>query len=145
MCNHTIPGTCEGTTLYPRNVRRYDIEMRKMLRRMIPPPVGIDWSAPWHVILTRGTHAKPMWYISLHFCYGQRWSQLRVGNLLHTSKRCLHKDGCLDWTPPNNRRCGWDDKVCAFFRWKQLGGWKETSTETWHRFESEFVAFMTGR
>ena len=32
-------------TLYPRDVRRYDIEMRKMLRRMIPPPVGIDWSA----------------------------------------------------------------------------------------------------
>ena len=27
------------------DVRRYDIEMRKMLRRMIPPPVGIDRSA----------------------------------------------------------------------------------------------------
>ena len=38
-------------TLYLRDVRRYDIEMRKMLRRMIPPPVGIDWSAPWHEIL----------------------------------------------------------------------------------------------
>ena len=31
-------------TLYPRDVRRYDIEM---LRRMIRPPAGIDWSAPW--------------------------------------------------------------------------------------------------
>ena len=54
------------------------------------------------------------------------------------------------WTPPNNRRCGrppfaWDEKVRAFFRWKQLGDWRETSTETWHRFESEFVAFITGR
>ena len=52
--------------------------------------------------------------------------------------------------PPNNRRCGrppfaWDEKVRAFFRWKQLGDWKETSAETWHRFESEFVAFITGR
>ena len=53
-------------------------------------------------------------------------------------------------SPPNNRRCGrppfaWDEKVRAVFRWKQLGAWKETSTETWHRFESEFVAFITGR
>ena len=32
-----------------------------------------------------------------------------------------------------------------FFRWKQLGDWKEASSETWHRFESEFVAFIAGR
>ena len=32
-----------------------------------------------------------------------------------------------------------------FFRWKQLGDWKETSTETWHRFESEFVALHYGQ
>ena len=44
-------------TLYPRDVQRSDIEMRKMLRRMIPPPVGIDWSAPWHVIL-HSWHAR---------------------------------------------------------------------------------------
>ena len=44
-------------TLYPRDARRYDIEMRKMLRRMIPQPVGIDWSAPWHVIV-RSWHAR---------------------------------------------------------------------------------------
>ena len=44
-------------TLYPRDVRRYDIEMRKMLRRMIPRPVGIDWSAPWHEIL-HSWHAR---------------------------------------------------------------------------------------
>ena len=54
------PVTCFAAghrTLYPRDVRRYDIEMRNMLRRMIPPPVGIDWSAPWHEIL-HSWHAR---------------------------------------------------------------------------------------
>ena len=53
-------------TLYPRDVRRYDIEMRKMLRRMIPPPVGIDWSAcetaslpmlEWWCVLVHSTYS----------------------------------------------------------------------------------------
>ena len=32
-----------------------------------------------------------------NFCHGQRWSQLSIGNLLHTSKRCLRNDGCDAW------------------------------------------------
>ena len=47
------------------------------------------------------------------------------------------------WTRPTSFCLGWEST--CFFRWKQLGDWKETSTETWHRFESEFVAFITGR
>ena len=66
-----------------------------MLRRMILSLVGIDWSAPWHVIL-HSWHARIdiVVYITLHFCHGQRWSQLSIRNLLHTSKRCFCKDGC---------------------------------------------------
>ena len=140
-------------TLYPRDVRRYDIEMRKMLRRMIPPPVGIDWSAPWHEILH-------LWHARIDTAVHQfaflPWSAVvttkywKFAAYIKTlpPQRWLRR--CLDWTPPNNRRCGrppfaWDEKVRAFFRWKQLGDWRETSTETWHRFESEFVAFITGR
>ena len=52
LLRHGIACSAAGhRTLYPRDARRYDIEIRKMLRRMIPPPVGIDWSAPWHVIV----------------------------------------------------------------------------------------------
>ena len=40
-------GMCEGTTL----------KCEKKLRRMVPPPVEIDWSAPWHVIL-HSWHAR---------------------------------------------------------------------------------------
>ena len=51
-----------------------------------------------------------------------------------------HQDDDYDYDH-DNRRCGqprfaWVDKVRAFVRWKQLGAWKETLTETWHRFES---------
>ena len=54
-----------------------------------------DWVPPqyWHrwclYGFGSGTHASTLWYISLPFCHGQRWSQLSIGNLLHTSKRCL--------------------------------------------------------
>ena len=79
--------------------------------------------------------------------------KLSIGNLLHTSQRCLRKDGCdAVWTGrhPTTGDVGrppfaWDEKVQAFFRWKQFGDWRQTSTEAWHRFESEFVAFITGR
>ena len=139
--------------LYPRDVRRYDIEMRKMLRRMIPPPVGIDWSAPWHEILH-------LWHARIDTAVHQfaflPWSAVvttkywKFAAYIKTLPPQTWLRRCLDWTPPNNRRCGrppfaWDEKVRAFSRWKQLGGWGETSTETWHRFESEFVAFITGR
>ena len=140
-------------TLYPRDVRRYDIEMRKMLRRMIPPPVGIDWSAPWHVIL-HSWHARIDTVV--HQFAFLPWSAVvtikywEFAAYIKTLPPQKWLQRCLDWTPPNNRRCGrppfaWEEKVHVFFRWKQLGDWKETSAETWHRFESEFVAFITGR
>ena len=139
-------------TLYPRDVRRHDIEMRKMLRRMILPPVGIDWSAPWHVI-------RHSWHARIDTVVHQfaflPWSAVvtimywKFAANIKTLPPQKWLRRCLDWTPPNNRRCGrppfaWDEKVRVFFRWKQLGSWKETSTDTWHRFESEFVAFITG-
>ena len=140
-------------TVYPRDVRRYDIEMRKMLRRMIPPPVGIDWSAPWHEILL-SWHARID--TAVHQFAFLPWSAVvaikysKFAAYIKTLPPQTWLRRCLDWAPPNNRRCGrpplaWDEKVCAFFRWKQLGDWKETLTEAWHRFESEFVAFITGR
>ena len=41
----------------PQTIPRGCAKVRKLLRRMIPPPVGIDWSAPWHVIL-HSWHAR---------------------------------------------------------------------------------------
>ena len=147
--------TCSAAghpTLYPRYVRRYDIEMRKMLRRMIPPPVGIDWSAPWHVIL-HSWHARIDTVV--HQFAFLPWSAvvtIKYWKFAAYSKtlppqRWLQR--CLDWTPLKNKRCGGppfavDEKVRTFSRWKQLGDWKEASTETWQRFESEFMAFITG-
>ena len=110
-------------TLYPRHVRRYDIEMRKMLRRMIPPPVGIDWSAPWHVIM-HSWHARIDTMVN-HFAF-LPWPAVvtikywKLAAYIKTlpPQRWLRR--CLDWTPPNNRRRGrppfvWDEKVRVFF------------------------------
>ena len=82
------PVTCFATghrTLYPRDVRRYDIEMRKMLRRMIPPPVGIDWSALWHVIL-HSWHAR-MDTVVHQFAF-LPWSALVSQSVSQSSQAC---------------------------------------------------------
>ena len=60
-------------------------------------------------------------------------------------KRARHWRAGLTWADLTWHATELYEKVRAFFCWKQLGDWKETSTETWHRFESEFVAFITGR
>ena len=108
---------------------------------------------PWHVIL-HPWHARID--TAVHQLAFLPWSAVvtmkswKFAAYIKTlpPRRWLRR--CLDWTPPNNRRCGrppfaWGEKVRAFFRWEQLGNWKETSTETSHRFKSEFVAFITGR
>ena len=77
-----------------------------MLRRMIPPPVGIDWSAPWHEILH-------LWHARIDTAVHQfaflPWSAVvttkywKFAAYIKTlpPQRWLRR--CLDWTSPNNR------------------------------------------
>ena len=81
VTEHYTQGTCEGTTL---KCEKCCVAWSRRLWELIGRRLGM-WLTPW--------------YISLHFCHGQRWSQLSIGNLLHTSKRCLRKNGCdAVWT-----------------------------------------------
>ena len=90
-------------------MRRYDIEMQKMLRRMISPPVGIDWSAPWHVIL-HSWHARTQ-TVAHQFAF-LPWSAVvtikywKFAAYIQTLPPQKWWRRCLDWTPPNNRRGG---------------------------------------
>ena len=114
---------------------------------MIPPPVGIDWSAPWHEILH-------LWHAHIDTAVHQfaflPWSAV----VMHTSKRCLRKDGCdAVWTGRHPTTGDVADLLLLGMRRYVLSsagnnlviGGKHPSTETWHRFESDFVAFITGR
>ena len=37
--------------LYTTDLRKLDVHCRKFFRRVVCPPVDIDWNQPWHTIL----------------------------------------------------------------------------------------------
>ena len=37
--------------MYKTDLRNYDVLFRKLLRSVVGPPAGMDWTRPWHEIL----------------------------------------------------------------------------------------------
>ena len=107
---------------------------------------------PWSAVVRSGqvrSACTPRWQP----CVRARWSQSSIGNLLHTSTRCLRKNGCdAVWTGRHPTTGDVADllllrvrRYVFFFRWKQFGAWKEASSETWHRFESRVRGLHCGQ
>ena len=44
-------------TTYKAELHKIDVHFRKLLRQVVGPPGGIDWSQPWHGICASGTSA----------------------------------------------------------------------------------------
>ena len=40
----------EHRILFAAGLRRYDVEFKRLLRRVVGPPPGTDWTKPWHEI-----------------------------------------------------------------------------------------------
>ena len=38
-------------TMYKTDLRKFDVLFRKLLRSVVGPPAGMDWTRPWHEIL----------------------------------------------------------------------------------------------
>ena len=38
-------------TMYKTDLRNFDVLFRKLLRSVVGPPAGLDWTRPWHEIL----------------------------------------------------------------------------------------------
>ena len=38
-------------TLHASDARKLDVEFRKLMRQVVGPPGGLDWTQPWHAIL----------------------------------------------------------------------------------------------
>ena len=41
----------EHRPLYRKHLQKYDVQFRKLIRRIVGPPPGTNWSAQWHDIL----------------------------------------------------------------------------------------------
>ena len=37
--------------MYKTDLRNFDVLFRKLLRSVVGPPAGMDWTRPWHEIL----------------------------------------------------------------------------------------------
>ena len=66
-------------TMYKTDLRNFEILFRKLLRSVVGPPAGMDWSPPWHEIL-HDWNGGVNEFAALHSI--KLWS-----------KRCIHTAG----------------------------------------------------
>ena len=65
----------EQQPLYRKHLKKYNIQFRKFVRRIVGPPPGTNWSAQWHDILHEGNMRVDYW--------------ARASGILCWSKRCV--------------------------------------------------------
>ena len=122
------PASLQSTdlcTLYRRHLRKYDVQFRKLIRRIVGPPPGTNWSAQWHDILHGGSSS---WSEK---CMIQYWNLgSYIANL--PAERWVRR--ALAWNPfPTNRSRGrpqqiWDTKLEMFCRYKALDNLENVAT-----------------
>ena len=124
--------------IYKQDLRKLDVKFRKLVRTIVGPPGGLDWSAPWHHILHE-------WNARVLECAEQAGVKL-------WSRRCLEQH-CklasyianlsdnrwlkrpLAWTAGRRTRIGrptntWDAQLQMYCQWQNLGEWRATAMQT---------------
>ena len=133
--------------------RKFDVLCRKLLRQIVGPLFGIDWSIPWHEIL----HA---WHERLYEIMGdirvalwsERWLRHHwrfagyVANL--PPDRWLIR--VLGWTPngtrmPGRPRKAWDEDIASFCKAFGLGSWRDAAKDpnAWTSLVEDFLSYMS--
>ena len=139
--------------IYKQDLRKLDVKFRKLVRTIVGPPGGLDWSAPWHHILHE-------WNARVLECAEQTGVKL-------WSRRCLEQHGklasyianlsdnrwlkrALAWTARRRTRIGrptntWDAQIQMYCRWQNLGEWRAAAMQTdfWLTHMDSFIEFLT--
>ena len=139
-------------TVYKGDLKRLDVQFRKLGRQVVGPPGGIDWSLPWHETL----HA---WHVRLDGildnigmntwsteCLQQYW---RLAGYIANLPTDRWVSRVIAWQPHGRRPVGrprfaWDEKLRCFCRWKGLGEWKllaQSDLKQWHSYTVDFISF----
>ena len=115
--------------IYKQDLRKLDVKFRKLVRTIVGPPGGLDWSAPWHHILyewnARALECAEQAGVKLwsRRCLEQHWQLANyIANL--PDNRWLKR--ALAWTAGRRRRIGrptntWDAQIQMYCRWRNLG------------------------
>ena len=139
--------------IYKQDLRKLDVKFRKLVRAIVGPPGGLDWSAPWHHILhewnARALECAEQAGVKLwsRRCLEQHWKLANyIANL--PDNRWLKR--ALAWTAGRRRRIGrptntWDAQIQMYCRWRNLGEWRATAmqTEFWLTHTDSFIEFAT--
>ena len=118
--------------IFKEDLHKLDVTFRRLLRSVVGPPGGMDWTRPWHEIL--------------HVWNGRVHEQTRPCDVETWSKKCLKAHWkfaayvallpddrwvvrALHWVPAATfRRVGrppsaWHCSIEGFCRWRRLGDW----------------------
>jgi len=107
--------------VHTQHLHKMDVEFRRLLRRLVGPPGGVDWSLPWHQILhswnERVRHCCERFGIETWStqCWRHYWRLASYIALL-PSHRWVKR--VLQWDLPNRAKPGsakmmWDEKVLS--------------------------------
>ena len=137
--------------IYKQDLRKLDVKFRKLVRAIVGPPGGSDWSAPWRHILDEW-NARVLecaeqagFKLWSRRCLEQHWKLASyIANLSHN--RWLKR--ALAWTAGRLTRIGrptitWDAQIQMYCRWQNLGEWRATAMQTdfWLTHMDSFIQF----
>ena len=140
--------------LYRKHLQKYDVQFRKLIRRIVGPPPGTNWSAQWHDILHEWTLRVDHWARASGIsswsqkCMVQYWKCASyIANL--PAERWVRR--ALAWNPlPTNRSRGrpqqtWDTKLEMFCRFKALDNWESVARNAvqWDALLPTFLDFCS--
>ena len=138
--------------VYKDDLRKLDVEFRKLMRQVVGPPGGVDWSQPWHEIL----HIWNDRVRSIASDAGIRnWSAESLGCYWNLATYAMslpeHRwlPRVLRWRPTGPRTQGrpahtWENKLIQYCRWRDVDDWSiaAVDTRTWSSWLDDFVIFV---
>ena len=139
-------------TVYKGDLRKMDVHFRRLMRQVVGPPGGLDWSRPWHETL-HAWHQRVEGIVTdagirtwSRECLRQHW-KLASYSVSIPTHRWLPR--VMRWSPRGRHPAGrphftWDQQLVNFCKWKQFGAWERVAVDRaqWSRPTEEFVGFF---
>ena len=139
-------------TMYKTDLRKFDVLFRKLLRSVVGPPAGMDWTRPWHEIL-HDWNGRANEFVALHGiklwserCVQQYWELAHEISSLE-DQRWVKR--LMQWQPDGPGRGGrpahlWHTFLTDFCRWKGLRHWalEARNRQRWMEMLPDFLDFV---
>ena len=139
-------------TLCKTDLRNFDVLFRKLLRSVVGPPAGMDWTRPWHEDL-HVWNGRVNEFAALHNI--KLWSERCIQQHCDLAQNISSLDDqrwvkrLLQWQPIGRRRGGrpahlWHTVLANFCRWKGLQHWSLESRnhQSWMAMFPDFLHFV---